>query len=129
MRRRTIWERGVPLAPDDLEGHDTVNLLSKSTGQMFRWPFNIGGREVELTPSAGIVVDASEAVVAAVVAGGGIGVCASFMAAPWVARGELVPVMAEFAVEKHNITALGPESRRASPAVRAFLAVVQDVIV
>lgn len=123
-----LAERGVPLVPDDLEGHDTVNLRYQSTGQLFRWPFNIGGREAEFTPPAGIVVDASEAVVAAVVAGGGVGICASFMAAPWVARGQLVPVMTGFAVEQHNITALWPESRRASPAVRAFLAMLQDVI-
>lgn len=123
-----LAEHGVPLTPDDLERHDTVNLRYQSTGQLFRWPFNVGGREVEFAPSAGIVVDVSEAVIAAVVAGGGVGICASFMAAPLVARGELVPVMTGFAVERHNITALWPESRRASPAVRAFLAMIQEVV-
>ncbi len=50
----------------------------------------------------------------------------SFMAAPWVKRGELVPVLAEFAVERHNITAVWPESRRTNPAVRAFLTMLAE---
>lgn len=110
-----------PVHPDELVDHETINLRYQSTGQTFRWPFRIGSREVELVPASGIVVDASEAVIAGIAAGGGIGVGASFMAAPWVARGDIVPVLSEFAVERHNVTAIWPESRRSNPAVRAFL--------
>lgn len=114
--------RGTPMHPDDLERHDTVNLRYQSTGQTFRWPFRIGDREIEVVPSSGVIVDASEAVLATLAAGGGVGISASFMAAPYVARGELIPVLSEFAVERQNITALWPDSRRTNPAVRAFLA-------
>ena len=116
-----LAERGAPAHPHDLEGHDTVNLRYQSTGQMFRWPFRIGGQEIEILPRSDIVVDASEAALAALVAGGGIGVGASFAAAPYIARGELSPVLVDFAVERRNVTALWPESRRSNPAVRAFL--------
>lgn len=117
--------RGTPTHPDDLTAHDTVNLRYQSSGHVLRWPFRIGGREVEMVPPAGIVVDASAAVIAALVAGGGIGISASFVAAPAVARGDLVPVLADFAVARDNITAVWPESRRANPAVRAFLDHIQ----
>lgn len=120
-----LARRGTPAHPDDLAAHDTVNLRYQSSGQTFRWPFRIGDRVVEIVPASGIVVDVSDAVVAALVAGGGIGMSASFVAAPYVARGELVPVLSAFAVERHNITALWPESRRANPAVRAFLTLLQ----
>jgi DNA-binding transcriptional LysR family regulator len=113
--------RGTPMHPDQLETHDTVNLRYQSTGQMFRWPFRVGVRDVEIVPSSSIVVDASEAVLATIAAGGGIGIAACFMAGPWVKRGELVPVLSDFAVERNNITAVWPESRRSNPAVRAFL--------
>ncbi len=113
--------RGAPAHPHDLDGHDTVNLRYQSTGQPFRWPFMIGGQEIEILPRSEIVVDASEAVMAALVAGGGIGIGASFAAAPYIARGELSPVLVDFAVERQNVTALWPESRRSNPAVRAFL--------
>lgn len=113
--------RTPPTHPDKLGGHETVSLRYQSTGQMFRWPFRIGDREVEILPSSGIVVDASEAVLATIAAGAGIGMATSFMADAWVRRGALVPVLADYAVERQNITALWPESRRTNPAVRAFL--------
>ena len=119
--------RGMPMHPNELEGHDTVNLRYQNTGQVFRWPFQIGERMIEIVPPAGIVVDVSDALVATLAAGGGIGISATFIAAPYVARGELVPILTEFAVERHNITALWPESRRANPAVRAFLTLLQEI--
>jgi DNA-binding transcriptional LysR family regulator len=119
--------RGTPVHPDELEGHDTVNLRYQSTGLAFRWPFKIGERVIEIVPPSGVVIDASEALVATLAAGGGIGISATFIAAPYVARGELVPILSEFAVEQHTITALWPESRRSNPAVRAFLTHLQQV--
>ena len=119
--------RGKPTHPDELEGHDTVSLRYQSTGQAFRWPFRIGERVIEIVPPSGIVVDVSDALVATLAAGGGIGVSATFIAAPYVARGELVQILTEFAVERNNTTALWPESRRASPAVRALLTLLQEI--
>ena len=123
-----LASRGRPSHPDELVGHDTVNLRYQSSGQVLRWPFRGGDREGESVPSSGIVMDASEALMAALAAGGGVGISADFVAAPYVARGELVPVLSEFAVERHNITAVWPESRRTNPAVRAFLAHLQGTM-
>ncbi|SIR20861.1 LysR family transcriptional regulator [Bosea sp. TND4EK4] len=116
-----LASRGIPESPDALTTHDTVSMRYQSSGQLFRWAFRIGEREVETVPASAIVVDSSEAVVATLVAGGGIGISATFIAASYVARGELVPVLSEFAVEREAITALWPSSRRSNPAVRAFL--------
>ncbi|MBH0114963.1 LysR family transcriptional regulator [Novosphingobium sp. YJ-S2-02] len=110
-----------PTHPEELERHETVNLRYQSSGQLFRWPFRIGEKEIDLTPTSGIVVDTSEGVIAAVIAGGGIGIATSLMAKPLVERGALIPVLAEFAVTRQDITAVWPASRRANPAVRAFL--------
>ncbi|NYZ12554.1 LysR family transcriptional regulator [Azospirillum sp. RWY-5-1] len=120
--------RGTPSHPDELAAHDTVNLRYQSSGQLLRWPFRVGDREIEILPPSAIVMDASEPLMAALVAGGGIGISADFVAAPYVARGELVPVLEAFAVERHNVTAVWPESRRANPALRAFLSHLQQVL-
>ncbi len=118
--------RGTPRHPDDLAGHETVTLRYQSTGQVLHWPFRIEGRVVEMTPSSGTSVDVSEALVAVLAAGGGIGMAATFVTAPYVARGELVPVLSRFAVVRDNVTALWPASRRTNPAVRAFLATLHE---
>ncbi|ORM61948.1 LysR family transcriptional regulator [Pantoea rodasii] len=117
---------GTPTHPNQLVEHETINLRYKSSGQLFRWPFRIGEREVEILPSASLVMDASEAILSAIASGAGIGMASSFMVKPWVERGELIPVLTEFAVERQNLTVLWPESRRANPAVRAFLDMLFD---
>jgi DNA-binding transcriptional LysR family regulator len=122
-----LASRGTPTHPDEVEGHDTVTLRYQSTGQSLRWPFQIGDRVMEITPPSGTTTDVSDALIAILAAGGGIGMAATFITAPYVARGELVPVLSDYAVERHNITALWPESRRANPAVRAFLTLLQNV--
>lgn len=111
----------APENPNDLMSHKTVNLRYQQTGQLFRWPFQVGERETEILPSSDVVVDASEAVLALVAAGGGIGMATSFMADSWVKNKRLVQILTGFAVERHNITALWHESRRSNPAVRALL--------
>jgi DNA-binding transcriptional LysR family regulator len=120
--------RGMPVHPNDLPEHETVNLRYQSSGQLFRWPFQVGDRYIEIVPPSAIIVDASEAVISTVAAGAGIGMATSFMATPWVKRGELVPALADFAVERHNITAVWPESRRTNPAVRAFLRMLTEAL-
>lgn len=122
-----LAEHGTPKHPDELVEHETINMRYKSTGQLFRWPFRIGEREVEIVPASGIVVDASEGVMTAIAAGAGIGMGTSFAAATWIERGQLRPVLTEFSVERHNITAVWPESRRTNPAVRAFLQMLVEV--
>jgi DNA-binding transcriptional LysR family regulator len=78
-------------------------------------------------PPAGIVVDVSDAVMTVVRAGGGIGISPTHLAAPYVRRGEIVPVLADFAVNAFNVTALWPDSRRASPNVKAFIAFLAEL--
>ncbi|MEG9527352.1 MAG: substrate binding domain-containing protein, partial [Hyphomicrobiales bacterium] len=122
-----LARRGTPAHPDELVGHDCVNFRFQSTGQALRWPFRIGGRTVERAPDAGIVTDFSDAVAAVLVAGGGIGISPTYVVAPYVERGVLVPVLQEFSVDRSAITALWPESRRGNPNVKAFLAFLRDV--
>lgn len=122
-----LERRGTPEHPDDLVHHDCVNFRYQSSGQVLRWPFRIGGRVAEVTPDPRITVDASEGVAAVLVAGGGIGVSPTYLAASYVERGLLVPVLREFAVTRSNVTALWPESRRGSPNIRAFLAFLDKV--
>ncbi|SFH91748.1 DNA-binding transcriptional regulator, LysR family [Methylobacterium brachiatum] len=122
-----LQRRGTPVHPDELVRHDCVNFRFQSTGQALRWPFQIGGRTVEIMPNASIVTDFSDAVAAVLVAGGGIGVSPTYIAAPYVEQGVLVPVLQEFVVERSVITALWPESRRGNPNVKAFLVFLGEV--
>ncbi|USX25916.1 LysR family transcriptional regulator [Oxalobacteraceae bacterium OTU3CINTB1] len=116
-----LAQHGTPLAIDDLLEHECVNFRYQSSGQALRWPFQVGDRLVEMTPSAGIIIDTTDGVMAAVVAGGGIGISPTYAAASFVERGLLVPILPALAVERFTISAVWPESRRGSPNVKAFI--------
>jgi DNA-binding transcriptional LysR family regulator len=122
-----LARRGVPVHPDELQQHECVNFMYQSSGQPLQWPFQIGTRLLEISPSAGITVDVSDAVASVLVAGGGVGMSPTYVAAPLVARGLLVPVLHEHAIDRAPITALWPESRRGSPNVKAFIAFLEEV--
>jgi DNA-binding transcriptional LysR family regulator len=122
-----LARRGTPVHPDDLGAHDCVNFRYQSNGLPLRWPFLINGRVREMAPNARVMVDVSDGVAAVLAAGGGIGISPTYVAAPFVARGELVPVLADFAVERAAITALWPESRQASLSVKAFVGFLADL--
>ena len=91
-----LARRGTPRHPDELVDHECVNFRYQSSGQALRWPFRVGGRTIELTPETGIVADLSDAVAAILEAGGGIGISPTYVAATYVKRGTLVPVLPEF---------------------------------
>ncbi|WP_247529114.1 LysR family transcriptional regulator [Bradyrhizobium sp. 199] len=122
-----LARRGVPCHPDELVNHDCVNFRFQSSGQTFRWPFLIGGRLTEIIPDAAIITDVSDAVANVIASGGGIGVTPTYVAAAYVRRGELIPVLQDFAVPRTTITALWPESRRSSPNVKAFVTFLSEV--
>lgn len=122
-----LARHGTPLELSDLAQHECVNFRYQSSGQPLRWPFNVDERLVELSPDAKVVIDASDAVAAVVAAGGGIGISPTYVAAPYVARGELQPLFRDYAVDRFAITALWPESRRGSPNVKAFVAFLNEL--
>jgi DNA-binding transcriptional LysR family regulator len=119
--------RGMPRKPEELKDHDCVSFRYQNSGHMLRWTFKVANHAVEFAPDAAITVDVSDAVAEVLAAGGGIGMLASFIAAPYVERGLLVPVLNEFSVDRSVITAVWPESRRASPNVKAFVSFLQEV--
>ncbi|AZF05406.1 LysR family transcriptional regulator [Pseudomonas sp. R5-89-07] len=122
-----LARKGKPRNIDDLVNHDCINFRYQSSGQALRWPFQVGERVVEITPDATITIDVSDAVAATLAAGGGIGISPTYVAAPYVMRGELVPVFPEYAVDRFVITALWPESRRGNPNVKVFVDFLQEV--
>ncbi|MRW82651.1 LysR family transcriptional regulator [Pseudoduganella sp. FT26W] len=122
-----LAKRGTPRSIDDLMQHDCVNFRYQSSGQALRWPFQVGERLIEMTPSAGIIIDATDGVLAAVSAGGGIGISPTYAAATYVERGLLVPILPELAVERFVIAAMWPESRRGSPNVKAFVEFLLEI--
>lgn len=121
-----LAERGIPDTVADLERHDLVNFRFQSSGQLLRWPGNHGQQPFDV--AAPLVIDTSDAVAAALVAGAGIGISPTYVAAPYVSLGLLRPVLSELTADRASIVALWPESRRDNPAVRAFIGFLEQTL-
>ncbi|CDO35238.1 LysR family transcriptional regulator [Novosphingobium sp. KN65.2] len=115
-----LARHGAPTHPEDVLHHSCVNFRYRNSGQIAPWPFRLADDLVELTPKAAFTVDTVDTLVALTAAGAGICVSVSSFAQSHVARGELVPILDEYAVD-FPVALLWPESRSGNPAVRALL--------
>lgn len=122
-----IKAHGTPASPTECSMHELVNVRYQSSGQMMKWMFNVDGEIIEFFPDAAISVNSTDAVLAFIRSGGGIGMLPSFIANSYVASGELVPVMQDYWVARNDITAFWPENRRGNPNVRVFMEFLQSV--
>lgn len=122
-----LARKGTPQHPGELPQHDIANFRYQSSGYLLRWRFQHGQQKWDIAPQAQIVVDTSDALLAVLVGGGGIGVLATYIAASAVARGELIPLLDEYAFDSSVISAVWPESRRSSPNVKAFVAFLTEI--
>jgi DNA-binding transcriptional LysR family regulator len=114
---------GLPSHPSELEGsdHRTVNFFSARTSRPYPHEFERGAERLEVAGRYQVSVNESNAAVAAVLAGLGIGQNPSFSVAPLLASGELVQVLPDWTRPALPIYVVYPPNRHLSAKVRAFV--------
>lgn len=114
-----LKRRGIPECPDDLLEHD---LVTWGDGNPINdWHFVVNGREQVIRTRSTVTINNGDSILAAVLAGGGLAMLASFMTGEYVQSGRLLPVLDEFVHEDVPIYAVYPSTRHLSPKVRAFV--------
>jgi DNA-binding transcriptional LysR family regulator len=93
---------GTPLTPEDLAGHELI-----PHGDVV-WHFRRDGQVFTHRPRGRFVADSGQAELAAVVAGLGIAVMPAFLAKPALERGEVVRVLADYAVPEAGMYVVRP---------------------
>ncbi|WP_374406390.1 LysR family transcriptional regulator [Hydrogenophaga sp.] len=114
-----LQRRPAPVAPDDLGGHDIV-LFSGARRRM-TWTFSRGNDGRSIEPAARLRVNNHFAVRDAGLDGLGIAQLPLLLAHPEVARGALVPVMADWNLPSAPVHAVFASARYLTPKVRAFI--------
>jgi DNA-binding transcriptional LysR family regulator len=109
-----LERRGRPEHPRDLAGHDIL-LYSNET-----WRFRVGKAWEHVRGHPRLRADNGEMLRAAAVAGLGICILPSFIAAPGFETGALVPLLADFPMEEGALHAVMP-SRATTARVRALV--------
>ena len=114
---------GVPQHPRELEegGHHMVNFFSPRTGRRFTDDVEEDGESIALASNYRIAVNESNAYLAAALAGLGVTQMVTFMAAPHLASGALVPVLPGWKTPPIPVHVVYPPNRHLSAKVRSFV--------
>ncbi|MBO1114123.1 LysR family transcriptional regulator [Bordetella petrii] len=120
--------RGVPQTPDDLARHNCLAYVVPQTGRYHDWEFQRDGRHLVYTPAGTLNVNNAEALLDAVIAGGGIARVAAFLAARAVQDGRLRLVLADWIAPGPQIHLVYLPNRHLSPRVRVFADLMAQVL-
>jgi len=123
-----LTRHGEPRSPHDLVHHEAILFRDPQTRLPFPWEFHRGREVVEIKVSGRLILDDPSVAVTACMAGQGIFQMLAIGLSPFLARGELVPILPDWSEELYPLYAYYP-SRHLPPAkVRAFLDFIQEAV-
>lgn len=122
-----LRRRGRPLKPQDLAAHDTLSFSYLWSGDDWLFSDSLGKvTRVRLRPS--VHATSGDLLRELAVAGGGIILQPTFIVAAELARGALVPVLADYRTLEFNLYAVYLSRRQLSTKVRVFIDYLIDAI-
>ncbi len=110
---------GAPSSPADLAAHAVI--IGPGGGHPQAWSFSKDGRTCSIRVEGRVTTAMNEGATAAAVAGLGLTLTSVWGCRAELGRGDLVPVLSDWAVEPVELHALFPAGRVPAPAARAFL--------
>lgn len=116
--------RGTPTAPADLAQHECLRARLPS-GALLRWEFERHGDIVRLDPPGRLTLGTVDLTRRAALAGFGLAYVNARDAAPDIAAGRLVQVMAAWTPSYPGVCLYYPRQRQPSAGLRAFIDGVQ----
>ncbi|AOW11686.1 LysR family transcriptional regulator [Hydrogenophaga crassostreae] len=114
---------GTPAHPQALEDspHRTVGFLGARNGHITPIAMRRDGVQLEVQGRYVVAVDDGNAYLAAGLAGMGVMCVPSYMAAPYLAQGELVPLFEEWRFETMPLYVVFPANRHVGAKLRVFM--------
>lgn len=113
-----LIENGKPQSPAELTQH---KCLSYANFGKSVWHFTRGDEQTQVGVSSRFSANEATVLLHAALAGGGIALQPTYLANPYIERGDLQILLPEWQVPSMTIYALYPSRRHLSPAVRALL--------
>lgn len=120
-----LAEHGRPQTPQDLLNHPCVRWRWRGQPQPYAWEFYENGRWFSVSVRGPLIVDRREFGVAAAVQGVGIAFAIEQVVAPWIAAGQLVPLLETWSAPFPGFFLCYPQQRQMAPALRAFIDTVR----
>lgn len=122
-----LRRHGKPANLDELHKFHCIQFVRPSTGRAMPWIFDVDGQKTDFNFKSALRVQGDVlACVACARAGSGLFQIYHFIAAPYVASGELVEVLREVGGRTRPFSILYPRNRHLSASVRAFVRFLTD---
>jgi DNA-binding transcriptional LysR family regulator len=109
-------KRSEAKKPQDLIGHDCINLRLLTHGGLYAWEFEKGNRELRVRVEGRLVFNGSTQMLNAALAGYGLAYVPEDLAQPYLARGRLNRVLADWCPPFPGHHLYYPNRRQPTPA-------------
>lgn len=117
-----LARHGTPTTPDDLRsGHQMVNFIATRTGKVVPANFSDGGSAIQVETNSFLGVNEGNAHLAAGLAGVGIIHSFDFKVRPYIAAGQLVPILESWRPPPYPYHVVYPQNRHLSQRLRVFI--------
>jgi DNA-binding transcriptional LysR family regulator len=118
----SYFERyGHPRTPDDLAGHNCINLRLRTLGGLYAWEFEKDGRELKVRVEGQLAFNDGHLIIEAARAGLGLGYVFSDTVEADLAGGSLIPVLSDWTPPFAGYHLYYPSRRHQSPAFALLL--------
>jgi len=105
-----------PRRPQDLVGHNCINLRLPSQGALYAWEFQKGARELKVRVEGQLVCNATAQMINAALAGLGLAYVPEGLVEPHLAKGRLQRVLADWCPPYAGYHLYYPSRRQSSAA-------------
>ncbi|TIT84446.1 MAG: LysR family transcriptional regulator, partial [Mesorhizobium sp.] len=113
-----------PRTPQDLVGHDCINLRLTTFGGLYAWEFAKGGRDLRVRVEGQLTFNSTIPMVDAAISGSGIAYVPESLVSRHIAEGRLTLVLGDWSPPFAGYHLYYPSRRLLSPA----LAVIVDAL-
>lgn len=114
-----------PKTPYELTNHTCVNIRHRPSGAIYAWEFEKGGKGFTVKGEGQLVFNSIVHVLNGAVDGIGLAYVPEALAAPYLADGRLIEVLADWCPYFQGFHLYYPHRRQASPAFSAFVETVR----
>ncbi len=108
--------RSEPKKPQDLIGHNCINLRLPTHGGLYAWEFEKGGRELKVRVEGQLIFNSTVQMLNAALAGLGLVYAPEGMVQPYIARGRLKRVLEDWCLPYPGYHLWYPTRRQSSAA-------------
>ncbi len=113
--------RGRPEVPQDLTGHNCINVRLPSHGGLYAWEFEKDGKETRIHTPGQLIFNSIGPMIASCLDGIGIAFMPDFYVADHLASGRLQTVLEDWSQPFSGLHLFYPSRRHASPAFKLLL--------